>query len=73
MDLDRMERALRNADAAGDTEAARTIAAAIQQARQQPKAGAAERFGAGLPTRSTAAPNCSRRCCPMAWSAQATG
>ncbi|MFO0454277.1 MAG: hypothetical protein ACK52I_37445 [Pseudomonadota bacterium] len=48
MDLDRMERALRNADAAGDTEAARTIAAAIQQARQQPKAGAAERFGAGL-------------------------
>lgn len=40
MDLERMERALRNADAAGDVEAARTIAAAIREGQQQQSRGA---------------------------------
>lgn len=46
MDMERMERALRNADAAGDVEAARTIAAAIRQAQQQPQVS--QRAGSAL-------------------------
>lgn len=49
MDMERMERALRNADAAGDVDAARQIAAAIKAQRQSaPAMSAPERFGMGL-------------------------
>lgn len=46
-DLATLERALRNADAAGDADAARTIAQAIK-AQQQPAVSASSRFAAGL-------------------------
>jgi hypothetical protein len=54
-DLAQLERALVNADAAGDTEAARTLAQAIRsqrtqapQAAQAPQIGGMQRFAAGL-------------------------
>lgn len=52
-DIAQLERALRNADAAGDVDAARQLAQAIQQQRAAPQAkpaemGAGERFGMGL-------------------------
>ena len=48
-DLERLERALRNADAAGDVEAARQLAQAIKAQRPAgPKLSATERFGMGL-------------------------
>ena len=49
-DLAQLERALRNADAAGDTDAARKLAQAIVQARSAPQVPmpAIERFGMGL-------------------------
>lgn len=46
-DIAQLERALRNADAAGDAEAARTIAQAIK-AQQRPEVSASSRFAAGL-------------------------
>lgn len=46
-DLATLERALRNADAAGDVEAARTLAAAIK-AQRRPEVSASSRFAAGL-------------------------
>lgn len=46
-DLATMERALRNADAAGDVEAARTISQAIRQ-QQVPPLTRADKFGRGL-------------------------
>lgn len=46
-DLATLERALRNADAAGDADAARTIAQAIK-AQQRPEVSASSRFAAGL-------------------------
>lgn len=51
MDIAQLERALRNADAAGDTAAARQIAQAIREASSAPKvgqAGSMERFTSGL-------------------------
>ena len=46
-DLATLERALRNADAAGDADAARTIAQAIK-AQRRPEVSASSRFAAGL-------------------------
>lgn len=46
-DLATLERALRNADAAGDVDAARTIAQAIK-AQRRPEVSASSRFAAGL-------------------------
>ena len=46
-DLATLERALRNADAAGDADTARTIAQAIK-AQQRPEVPASSRFAAGL-------------------------
>lgn len=45
-DLAQLELALRNADAAGDVEAAKMLAQAIVKARQQPEPTAADRVGA---------------------------
>ena len=47
-DMAQLERALRNADAAGDVEAARVIAKAIKDARAKTAMSVPERFGMGL-------------------------
>lgn len=47
-DLAQLETALRNADAAGDTEAAKALAQAIIQARQKPEPSMAEKAGGAL-------------------------
>lgn len=56
-DLETIERALRNADAAGDVEAARALASEYQRITRQPMAEVGEAPPPGIPTSPAAAPS----------------